>query len=152
VRPDTEGDEHGTPLIACAADRAARCTIQRRDLRSPTLFARHTQLPEGHAPGYLIMQDLADMQPLSEVLGQLDRPVILADEKARTAAQVAAAVSTVLHGLHGSERRPSIMGHQLDVVYLAPMSDALERLAQPQAFPELKQWLAAAGYRRRRPS
>jgi hypothetical protein len=100
------------------------------------------------------MQDLADMQPLSEVLALLDRPVILADEKARTAAQVAGAVNAVLHGLHSSERRPSILGHQLDVVYLAPMADALERLAQPQAFPELKQWLGgplSANRRRYRP-
>src|SRR6185369_4382525 len=28
-----------------------------------------------------------------------------------------------------------------DVVYLAPMALALERLAQPLAFPELQQWL-----------
>ncbi len=160
-------DEHGTPLstprdtlrliVKKGPPEVLARAIQRYgDLPEPLqkLFARHTQLPEGHAPGYLIMQDLADMQPLSEVLGQLDRPVILADEKARTAAQVAGAVNTVLHGLHSSERRLSILGHQLDVVYLAPMADALERLAQPQAFPELKQWLGgplAANRRRYRP-
>lgn len=160
-------DEHGTPLstprdtlrliVKKGPPEVLARAIQRYgDLPEPLqrLFARHTQLPEGHAPGYLIMQDLADMQPLSEVLGQLDRPVIMADEKARTAAQVAGAINTVLHALHGSERRPSILGHQLDVVYLAPMADALERLAQPQAFPELKQWLGGpltANRRRYRP-
>jgi len=160
-------DEHGTPLstprdtlrliVKKGPPEVLARAIQRyRELPEPLqhLFARHTQLPDGHAPGYLIMQDLADMQPLSEVLGQLDRPVILADEKGRIAAQVAGAVSTVLHTLHSSDRRPSILGHQLDVVYLAPMADALERLAQPQAFPELKQWLngpLAANRRRYRP-
>jgi hypothetical protein len=59
-----------------------------------------------------------------------------------------------LAGLHAHERRPSILGHQLDVVYLAPMAEALERLAQPHAFPELKQWLNGplrANRRRYRP-
>ena len=39
------------------------------------------------------------------------------------------AVGGVLRALHDHERRPSILGHQLDVVYLAPMAGALERLA-----------------------
>jgi hypothetical protein len=106
-----------------------------------TLFARHTDLPDGLASGYLIMQDLAEMQPLSEVLNQLDRPVIMAEERARTAAEVAEAVSGIMQGLHGFERRPSLVAHQLDVIYLAPMAAALERLAQPMAFPELEHWL-----------
>ncbi|MEP7358557.1 MAG: hypothetical protein ABI847_15015, partial [Anaerolineales bacterium] len=105
------------------------------------LFARHTDLPEGPASGYLIMQDLAEMQPLSEVLNQLDRPVVMADERAHTTAEVAEAVAGIMHGLHGFERRPSLVAHQLDVIYLAPMAAALERLAQPLAFPELEQWL-----------
>jgi hypothetical protein len=160
-------DEHGAPLstprdtlrliVKKGPPEVLARAIQRyRELPEPLqhLFARHTPLPEGHAPGYLIMQDLADMQPLSEVLGQLDRPVIMSDEKARTAGQVARAVTGVLHSLHSQVRRPSILGHQLDVVYLAPMAEALERLAQPQAFPELKQWLngpLSANRRRYRP-
>ena len=105
------------------------------------LFARHTDLPQGPASGYLIMQDLAEMLPLSEVLDQLDRPVILPEERARTAGEVAEAVSGVMQGLHGYERRASMVAHQLDVIYLSPMAAALERLAQPLAFPELEQWL-----------
>jgi hypothetical protein len=105
------------------------------------LFAKHADLTTGPGPSYLIMQDLAEMQPLSEVLAQLDRPVVLAEERHQAVAQVAGTVADILHALHGYDRRPSLIEHQLDVVYLAPMALALERLAQPLAFPELQQWL-----------
>jgi hypothetical protein len=160
-------DEHGAPLSTPRdtlrlivkqgpPDVLARAIRRYRELPEPLqhLFARHAALAEDQAPGYLVMQDLAEMQPLSEVLGQLDRPVILPDERRRTAAEIAGAVSGVLRALHDHERRPSILGHQLDVVYLAPMAGVLERLAQPLAFPELKQWLdgpLSANRRRYRP-
>ena len=118
--------------------------VQRyNDLPDPLqrLFARHADLAAGPGPGYLIMQDLAEMQPLSEVLAQLDRPVVLAEERHQVVAEVAGSVADILHGLHGFDRRPSLIDHQLDVVYLAPMALALERLAQPLAFPELQAWL-----------
>ncbi len=111
--------------------------------RLQRLFARHADMPSGPGPGYLIMQDLAEMQPLSEVLAQLDRPVVLAEERRQTVSAVASAVADVLQGLHGYDRRPSLIDRQLDVIYLAPIAVALERLAQPQAFPELEQWLEA---------
>ncbi len=120
--------------------------VQRyRNLPEPLqrLFARHADLPAGLGPGYLIMQDLAEMQPLSEVLAQLDRPVVLAEERRAAATAVAGAVADILQGLHRYDRRPSLIDHQLDVIYLAPCAVALEQLAQPQAFPELGQWLAA---------
>jgi hypothetical protein len=119
-------------------------SVQRyRSLPDPLqrLFARHADLAAGAGAGYLIMQDLAEMQPLSEVLAQLDRPVVLADERHRAVAEVAGAVADILQGLHGYDRRPSLIDHQLDVIYLAPMAVALEQLAQPLAFPELQQWL-----------
>lgn len=147
-------DEHGAPLSTPRdtlrlivkkgpPDVLARAIRRYRGLpeRLQPLFARHASVSDEQAPGYLVMQDLAEMQPLSEVLGQLDRPVILSDERQRAASQVARTVAGVLHALHDCERRPSVLGHQLDVVYLAPMAGALERLAQPLAFPELKQWL-----------
>src|SRR5579859_5301465 len=121
----------------------AQAVERYRSLPDPLqrLFARHADMPSGPEPGYLIMQDLADMQPLSEVLAQLDRPVVLAEERRQAVANVAGTVADVMQGLHGYDRRPSLIDHQLDVVYLAPMALALERLAQPQAFPELQQWL-----------
>jgi hypothetical protein len=105
------------------------------------LFARHADLPAGPGPGYLIMQDLAEMQPLSEVLAQLDRPVVLADERHQAVTAVAGAVADIMQRLHGYDRRPSLIDHQLDVLYLSPIVLALEQLAQPLAFPELQQWL-----------
>lgn len=147
-------DEHGSPLstprdtlrliVKKGSPEVLAGAIQRyRNLPEPLqrLFARHADIPQDQAPGYLIMQDLAEMQPLSEVLGQLDRPVILADERAKSVAEVAAATSRILQALHGFERRTSLIGYQLEVVYLAPMTQALERLAQPSAFPELRNWL-----------
>src|SRR5579859_457923 len=121
----------------------ARAVQRYRGLPDPLqrLFARHADLPAGPGPGYLIMQDLAEMQPLSEVLAQLDRPVVLADERRRAVTELSGTVADILQGLHGYERRPSLIDHQLDVIYLAPIAVALERLAQPQAFPELLQWL-----------
>ena len=114
-----------------------------RNLPEPLqrLFARHADLADGPGAGYLIMQDLAEMQPLSEVLAQLDRPVVLAEERHQAVAALAGTVAGIMHGLHGFDRRPSLVDHQLDVVYLAPMALALERLAQPLAFPELQAWL-----------
>ena len=65
------------------------------------------------------------MQPLSEVLAQLDRPVVLAEERRQSVSAVAGAVADVLQGLHGYDRRPSLIDHQLDVIYLAPIAVAL---------------------------
>jgi hypothetical protein len=107
------------------------------------VFARHADLATGPGLGYLIMQDLSEMQPLSEVLSQLDRPVVMAEERHQAVTAVAGAVAGVMQSLHGYDRRPSLIDHQLDVVYLAPMALALEQLAQPLAFPELQQWLDA---------
>ncbi len=147
-------DEHGSPLSTPrdtlrlivkrgSPEVLAGAIARYRNLPEPLqrLFARHADIPQDQAPGYLIMQDLADMQPLSEVLAQLDRPVILADERGRAVADVAASTSRVMQALHGYERRASLIGYQLEVVYLAPMTQALERLAQPSAFPELRHWL-----------
>jgi hypothetical protein len=147
-------DEHGAPLSAPrdtlrlivkkgAPDVLAHAIERYRNLPEPLqrLFARHADIPQDQAPGYLIMQDLADMQPLSEVLAELDRPVVLADERSGGVADAAASVCRVMQALHGFQRRSSLIGYQLDVVYLAPMTQALERLAQPSAFPELRHWL-----------
>lgn len=147
-------DEHGSPLstprdtlrliVKKGSPEVLAGAIQRyRNLPEALqrLFARHADIPQDQAPGYLIMQDLADMQPLSEVLAQLDRPVILPDERTRAVADLASSTSRVMQALHSFDRRASLMGHQLEVVYLAPMTMALERLAQPSAFPELRQWL-----------
>ena len=147
-------DEHGAPLSTPRdtlrlivkkgpAHVLAESVKRYRSLPEPLqrLFARHADLAAGSGAGYLIMQDLAEMQPLSEVLAQLDRPVVLAEERRRAVSAVAGAVSDIMHGLHRFDRRPSLIDHQLDVIYLAPMALALERLAQPLAFPELQQWL-----------
>ncbi len=148
-------DEHGSPLSTPrdtlrlivkkgSPDILAAAIERYRNLPEPLqrLFARHADLPDAPALGYLIMQDLADMQPLSEVLAHLDRPVIMADERARFVTEAAGAVTRVLQGLHGYERRPGRVGYQLEVVYLAPMARALERLVQPAAFPDMAAWLA----------
>ena len=147
-------DEHGSPLstprdtlrliVKKGSPEVLAGAIQRyRNLPEPLqrLFARHADIPQDQAPGYLIMQDLADMLPLSEVIAQLDRPVILPDERARSVADLAGSTSRIMQALHSYDRRASLIGHQLEVVYLAPMTMALERLAQPSAFPELRQWL-----------
>jgi hypothetical protein len=105
------------------------------------LFAHHADIPE-QAPGYLIMQELADMQPLSETLAQLDSPMLLPEECHRQAAEAAEAVSKILRALHDFDRRtPSVTGYQVDAIYLTPMAECRERLGHPLAFPELKQWL-----------
>lgn len=147
-------DEHGSPLSTPrdtlrlivkkgSPEVLAGAIARYRNLPEPLqrLFARHADIPQDQAPGYLIMQDLAEMQPLSEVLAQLDRPVIMADERSLAMADVAASTSRIMQVLHGFERRASLIGYQLEVVYLAPMTQALERLAQPSAFPELRHWL-----------
>jgi hypothetical protein len=154
-------DEHSAPLSTPRdslrlivkkgpPDVLARAMRRYRELPDSLqrLFARHSTVPEGQAeraaPGYLIMQDLADMLPLSEVLGQLDRPVILAEEREQAAAAAAHAAGGVLRALHAHARRPGVLGHHLDVIYLTPMAAALEIVAQPQAFPELQAWLGGA--------
>jgi hypothetical protein len=149
-------DEHGSPLSTPRdtlrlivkkgpPEVLARAIERYRNLPPELqgLFARHADVAEAHAPGYLIMQDLADMQPLSEVLAQLDRPVLLSQERQATAALVAGSVGRVLQGLHAFERRACLVAYQLDINYLAPMAQAIERLAHPMAFPELRGWLTS---------
>ena len=150
-------DEHGAPLstprdtlrliVKKGPPEVLADAVQRyRGLPEPLqhLFARHADLAVGPASGYLIMQDLAEMQPLSELLGLLDRPVVLDEERQATAAALAAAVFNILQELHSYDRRPRLVEHHFDIVYLAPMASALEKLAQPLAFPDLQGWLTAS--------
>ncbi|HLF25663.1 MAG TPA: hypothetical protein VJG32_04955 [Anaerolineae bacterium] len=121
-----------------------RASKRYRELPEPLqqLFARHT-LDEDRreaAPGYLVMQDLADMQPLSEILDQLDRPTLRREEHEKIAT-AAAAVADVMATLHAYDRRATVVGHQFNVIYLTPLVNCLNRLCQPLAFPELKQWV-----------
>ncbi len=121
----------------------ARAARRYRDLpeKLQKLFAHHADVPE-QAPGYLIMQELADMQPLSETLAQLDSASLLPEERHKQAAEAAEAVSKILRALHDFDRRtPNVIGYQVDSIYLTPMADCRERLGHPLAFPELKQWL-----------
>ena len=105
------------------------------------LFARHTRLdPQRATAGYLVMQDLADMLPLSEALQPLDK--LAGHERQAQASQAAQIIAHLLRALHGYERAPAIISHaQFTFTYLAPMVRSLNHLSQPGAFPELKQWL-----------
>jgi hypothetical protein len=149
-------DERGSPLFSLPRDSLrlivkkgspealARASQRYRELPESLqqLFARHAPAPGqgGVSPGYLVMQDLADMQPLSDILDQLDRPALRREEHENIAA-AARAVAATMRALHGYERRPSVVGQQFDVIYLSPIVDNLNRLCQPFAFPELKQWV-----------
>lgn len=85
------------------------------------------------------MQDLADMQPLSETLAKFDRP-LLRREDHENVSKAASAVSHIMQTLHGYDRQSSVVGHQFELMYLAPMIDCFNRLCQPHAFPQIKQW------------
>lgn len=103
------------------------------------LFARHVAEPR--TPGYLLMQDLADMSPLSECLTELERPSLMLDEREQLATTAAQSVGRILQALHQHDRRPVIASYQFESHYITPITTCLERLCQPKAFPELKQWL-----------
>jgi len=121
-----------------------RATERYRELpdRLKTLFASHADTLPGYDAtySYLIMQDLADMRPLSEIMLDLDRPVMHRDEQQKIAS-IATSVAKVMQSLHSYQRYPPTIDHQFSVIYLTTMSNCLNRLCQPQAFPELKQWL-----------
>jgi hypothetical protein len=145
VRLATAGDtlrlviKKGSPDVLQAAIRRYRRLPE--SLKS--LFARHADNPPGVdlPAGYLIMQDLAEMRPLSEVLNALDERT-LGNREREAIARAAHSVSAVLQALHQHDRRPSPAGHHLHPAYLAPMVSSLNRLCQPSAYPELAAWLA----------
>lgn len=122
----------------------ARAIERYRDLPEPLqrLFARHADTIKGRdgSSDYLIMQDLADMLPLSEALTHLDDHGARRERQEKAAAAAATAAAT-LRALHNYKRQTSIVSQQFDISYLTPMADCLNQLCQPGAFPKLKQWL-----------
>lgn len=144
-------DERGLPyhvstgalrLVVKKGPREAlvRAVERYRELPEPlqALFAQHTSFQDhGQVASYLVMQDLADMQPLSELVADIDR--LPRHERQATAAEAATAVARALHRLHGHNPAQKLAGH-LNLAYIGPMMDSLNRLCQPGAFPELKRW------------
>ncbi|MBI5712281.1 MAG: hypothetical protein HZC38_02470 [Chloroflexi bacterium] len=113
-----------------------------RDLREPLqkLFARHSSAVEGsnQSVGYLIMQDLADMRPLSEVLSEIDGSHTSRREQQQKSELIAMTIARLLNSLHNNERQ-DVSSHHTS--HLTDMLGCITKLCQPTAFPELKQWL-----------
>lgn len=120
----------------------SRASERYRDLPEPLqrLFARHTDAVKGGDGSYLIMQDLADMLPLSEALTHLEDHSARRERQEKATA-AATTVAATLRALHNHKRQTSLVSQQFDLSYLSPMANCLNQLCQPGAFPELKQWL-----------
>lgn len=105
-------------------------------------FAHHTALPQSFSndpsqPWYLVMEDLAKMIPLSQVLEQLDLSDTGRSEHEKISRCVTA-VSTGLRAIHRKHQPANGTSDQLDRLYILPITERLDRLCQQSAFPALR--------------
>jgi hypothetical protein len=107
-------------------------------------FARHTSvLPSAPAEAqswYLVMQDLAHMKPLREVLQSLDVPNAGRREREQIAPMVDS-IKRALQAIHRTYQYVSGTGSQVDRLYLASINENLNELFQQYAFPALKPYI-----------
>jgi hypothetical protein len=103
-------------------------------------FAKHADQPESSGQSqewYLVMEDLVGMTPLSEMLDRVDLHGAGRPQNTQIA-RAAAAVAEALSALHRHQWRKPIASNELGWLYLNPIAEALNRLCEPGAFPELK--------------
>ncbi|MBI3243690.1 MAG: aminoglycoside phosphotransferase family protein [Chloroflexi bacterium] len=103
-------------------------------------FAKHADQPEstgGSPEWYLVMEDLAGMSPLGGILDQLDDHAAHEEPIAR----LAVAVGGALSALHRHRRRAPLASNELGWLYLTPITEALNKICEASAFPELKDYV-----------
>ena len=103
-------------------------------------FAKHADRPEsagGSNEWYLVMEDLVGMSPLGEILDRLDDRAAHEEQVGRLAATVGEALSA----LHRHRRRAPLASNELGWLYLTPITEALNRVCEAGAFPELKPYV-----------
>ncbi len=108
-------------------------------------FARHTSVlqsfqAEASQSWYLVMQDLAQMKPLRDVLQSLDVPNAGRREHEQIAPMVDS-VKRALQAIHRTHQYVSGTGSQVERLYLVPINENLNELFQPYAFPALKPYI-----------
>jgi len=79
------------------------------------------------------------MQPLAEILEQLDHPVLQREAHEKVKSDCGAVAGT-LQALHSYDRQASVVGIS-SIGYTLHQWRTARELCQPQAFPQLKQWL-----------
>jgi hypothetical protein len=103
-------------------------------------FAKHADRPESAGSSnewYLVMEDLVGMSPLGEVLDRLEDGAAHEELIGRLAATVGEALSA----LHRHRRRAPLASNELGWLYLTPITEALNKVCEAGAFPELKPYL-----------
>ncbi len=103
-------------------------------------FAKHADRPESAGSSnewYLVMEDLVGMSPLGEILDRLDDHTAHEEQIGRLAATVGEALSA----LHRHRRHAPLASNELGWLYLTPITEALNRVCEAGAFPELKPYL-----------
>jgi len=120
-------------------------TIKRYGELPPELrpyFARHSDQPESSGESldwYLVMEDLVGLTPLSDMLDRVDRSTGRPEHT--QIAWAAASVGGALSMLHHHRRRAPIASNEMGWLYLNPIAEALNRVCESSAFPELKPYV-----------
>ncbi len=151
-----EAGEH----VSSHWDRALRLIVKRGSVESlkraieaynklpPELqpyFARHAASlpPPSNDPTeswYLLMEDLSQASPLSEVLQEVDQPHPNPEYQDRISLSVKA-VSNAFQALHRINRRTTGTTNQMDRLYLMPITECLDSLCDVSNFPTLKPYV-----------
>lgn len=103
-------------------------------------FAKHADRPESAGSSnewYLVMEDLVGMSPLGEILDRLEDGAAREEPIGRLAATVGGALSA----LHRHRRHAPLASNELGWLYLTPITEALNRVCEAGAFPELKPYV-----------
>ena len=107
-------------------------------------FARHSSSisplnSEPDAPWYLLMEDLGNTKPLSELLTKLDEPHF-GDGREDQAALAAQSVAEAFQALHRTSQRLNLNAttNHVDRLYILPITASIDYLCEPSHFPMLK--------------